>query len=121
MVPITIIQANLEDPLHGAAIVELVDSYAREPMGGGTPLTDDVRSALVPGLRAHPMARVFLAYEDETPVGIAVCFVGYSTFAAKPLINVHDSRSRPHIAAMVSAGSCSSTSPPRRVSSAAAR
>jgi ribosomal protein S18 acetylase RimI-like enzyme len=25
-----------------------------------------------------------------TPVGIAVCFLGFSTFAAQPLINIHD-------------------------------
>jgi ribosomal protein S18 acetylase RimI-like enzyme len=27
---------------------------------------------------------------DETAVGIATCFLGFSTFAARPLINVHD-------------------------------
>jgi ribosomal protein S18 acetylase RimI-like enzyme len=33
---------------------------------------------------------VFLALDDATPIGIAVCFVGFSTFAARPLINIHD-------------------------------
>ena len=26
----------------------------------------------------------------DNPVGAAVCFIGFSTFAAKPLINIHD-------------------------------
>jgi ribosomal protein S18 acetylase RimI-like enzyme len=45
---------------------------------------------LIPGLRRHPATLVFLAYEGETPIGIATCFIGFSTFAAKPLINIHD-------------------------------
>jgi ribosomal protein S18 acetylase RimI-like enzyme len=28
--------------------------------------------------------------DDEMPVGLAVCFLGFSTFAARPLINIHD-------------------------------
>jgi len=27
---------------------------------------------------------------DETPAGIAICFEGFSTFACKPLLNIHD-------------------------------
>ena len=33
---------------------------------------------------------VFLAWDKDTPVGIAVCFVGFSTFMARPLLNIHD-------------------------------
>jgi ribosomal protein S18 acetylase RimI-like enzyme len=33
---------------------------------------------------------VFLAFVNEVAVGIATCFLGFSTFAARPLINVHD-------------------------------
>lgn len=32
----------------------------------------------------------YIAYKDEKPVGLANCFYGFSTFAAKPLINIHD-------------------------------
>jgi GNAT superfamily N-acetyltransferase len=28
--------------------------------------------------------------DRDTAVGIATCFVGFSTFAARPLINIHD-------------------------------
>jgi ribosomal protein S18 acetylase RimI-like enzyme len=33
---------------------------------------------------------VFLAFDGDQAVGAAVCFIGFSTFAAKPLINIHD-------------------------------
>jgi ribosomal protein S18 acetylase RimI-like enzyme len=35
-------------------------------------------------------ALVLLAFADEQPVGLAVCFFGFSTFNARPLLNIHD-------------------------------
>ena len=40
--------------------------------------------------RRHPTTLIFLAFDGDQPVGAAVCFIGFSTFAAKPLINIHD-------------------------------
>jgi ribosomal protein S18 acetylase RimI-like enzyme len=31
-----------------------------------------------------------LAYVEDQAVGIATCFRGFSTFAARPLVNIHD-------------------------------
>jgi ribosomal protein S18 acetylase RimI-like enzyme len=82
--------ADLANSLHQAAIVDLLDMYCRDAFGDGRPLSAVVRAKLVPGLVQHGGARVFLAYENEQPVGIAICFVGFSTFKARPLINIHD-------------------------------
>ena len=49
-----------------------------------------MRESLVDGLRNHPTTLIWLAYDGDIAVGIAVCFLGFSTFAARPLINVHD-------------------------------
>ncbi|MGH7818387.1 MAG: GNAT family N-acetyltransferase [Candidatus Binatia bacterium] len=68
----------------------LLSEYAAEPIGGGRELAADARRELVPGLRRHPAAFVLLAHAGADAVGVAVCFVGYSTFAARPLVNVHD-------------------------------
>jgi ribosomal protein S18 acetylase RimI-like enzyme len=89
-VQITVVEADLENPRHQEAVVELVGAYARDPMGGGRDLPAQVLRDLVPGLRRHPTSLVFLALASGAPVGIAVCFVGFSTFAARPLINIHD-------------------------------
>jgi len=82
--------ADLADPCDALAIVTVIDSYASDPRGGGQPLPQDVRERLVPALRDHPTALVLLAFAHDEPIGIAVCFVGFSTFRARPLLNIHD-------------------------------
>ncbi len=84
------VQADLDRPDHQAAVLAMVDAYSRDPMGDGTPLSSAARKRLIPGLRTHPTTLVFLAYDGDNPVGVAVCFLGFSTFAAKPLVNLHD-------------------------------
>ena len=86
----TVVQADLDAPQHQEAIVSLINAYARDPMGDGRDLPAEVRERLIPGLRRHPTTLVFLAFDGEKPAGIAVCFLGFSTFAARPLINIHD-------------------------------
>lgn len=90
MALVEIIEADLADAHHQAAIVTLVDAYHQDAMGNAAPLPQSSRDRLIPGLRAIPTAHVFLAYNGDRPVGIAVCFRGFSTFAARELINVHD-------------------------------
>ena len=87
--------ADLHHPDDGRQIVELLDMYAREPIGQAAPLAEDVCQRLVRGLRDHPTTLVLLALENQKAVGIAVCFLGYSTFAARPLLNIHDLAVRP--------------------------
>jgi len=87
---IAIVEADLGNPQHQNAIIHLVDAYARDPMGSGKALPEEVRMRLIPGLQRHPTTLVFLAWHSTTPVGIAICFVGFSTFLARPLINIHD-------------------------------
>lgn len=87
---VKVIEADLGNVAHQAAVVELLDAYSRDPMGNGAPLPRDVCERLIPGLREHPTTIVFLAYRGDKAVGLAVGFRGFSTFAAKPLINIHD-------------------------------
>lgn len=82
--------ANLSDPRDASDVVELLDAYARDIMGGGEPLTDSVKERLPRDLSAFPTALVLLARVDGVPAGVAVSFLGYSTFAAAPLLNLHD-------------------------------
>ncbi len=79
-----------DEPDHARAIVELLDSYARDPMGGGAPLGERVRRVLVDALRARPWIVTLLAIEGDRPVGLLVAVEGFSTFAAMPLLNIHD-------------------------------
>jgi len=70
--------------------VELLDHYAKDIMGGGEPLPENVKSGLVASLKARPHAISLLAYKDDTAVGLLNAFEGFSTFANKPLVNIHD-------------------------------
>jgi len=87
---IKIVEADLSLPAYQEAVLAMVDAYSRDAMGDGKPLDRDVRAQLIPGLRRHPTTLIFLAFDGDQPVGAAVCFIGFSSFAAKPLINIHD-------------------------------
>jgi GNAT superfamily N-acetyltransferase len=87
---IHIVRADLDRAEHQQAVVEMIDAYSRDPMGDEKALPDDVKQRLIPGLRSHPTTIAFLAFDGARPVGIALCFLGFSSFAAKPLINIHD-------------------------------
>ena len=87
---IDMVDADLGDPVHAEAIVRLLDAFMREPMQGGEPLSDRAKQELIPRLHAHPACYVLLALSGTTAVGVAVCFLGFSTFNARPLINIHD-------------------------------
>jgi ribosomal protein S18 acetylase RimI-like enzyme len=92
----SVVLANLADPAHQAAIVDLLDMYCRDPFGDERPLSAEARAGLIPGLVQHGGARVFLAFAGDVPAGVAICFVGFSTFKARPLLNIHDIAVAPH-------------------------
>lgn len=78
---------------HAAAVVSLLDAYARDPMGGAEALSDFAKANLIPALAARPQAYSVLAFggtDGQTPVGLVNCIEGFSTFACRPLVNVHD-------------------------------
>jgi GNAT superfamily N-acetyltransferase len=87
---IDIVTADYRDPVHAAALVDLLDAYARDPAGGGVPLANAVRAGLPAALAARPQAFSVLAFDGEQPVGLVNCIEGFSTFACRPLVNVHD-------------------------------
>lgn len=71
-------------------VVTLLNSYAEDPMGGGESLPEFTKDNLVAALKDFPGAFSVLAYDGDKPVGLANCFQGFSTFACRPLINIHD-------------------------------
>jgi len=85
-----IVEADLNRDDHRHDVLKLIDAYALDPMGNGKPLPADVKKNLIPGLKKHPTTLILLAFSSGKAVGIAVCFAGFSTFAARPLINIHD-------------------------------
>ena len=85
-----VLRADYANPVHAAALVYLLDAYASDPMGGAHPLSDFAKANLVAALAARPQAYSVLAFDDEQAIGLVNCIEGFSTFACRPLVNVHD-------------------------------
>lgn len=87
---IQMISADYQNADHGRDIITLMESYALDPMGGGKPLTDYVKSTLMGELAKRQHALSVICYVNAQPAGLINGFEGFSTFNSKPLINVHD-------------------------------
>jgi ribosomal protein S18 acetylase RimI-like enzyme len=85
-----ICRADYAEPVHARAIVQMLDSYAQDPAGGGKPLSDFAKNNLVKELAARPQAFSVLAFDGDKVVGLVNCIEGFSTFACRPLVNIHD-------------------------------
>ena len=82
--------ATLDNPLQAKALVELLDAYAHHPMGGGKGLSDYARANLAANLAQRDDVVVILAFDKDTAIGLCNCIEGFSTFACRPLLNIHD-------------------------------
>ena len=78
------------NPTDRADLLAMLDMYANDPMGGGEGLGADVKDRLCDDLANFSGAVSWLAYSDERPVGLLNAMPGYSTFKARPLMNIHD-------------------------------
>ena len=86
-------RADYNNPIHTQALLDLLDSYARDPSGGAEPLSDYAKANLPAALQARPNVFSVLAFDDAQggqPVGLVNCVEGFSTFACRPLVNIHD-------------------------------
>ena len=91
-----VLLADLANPDHQAAILDLLDMYSRDEFGHNQPLSDQARADLHPRPRQpRRLAPSFSPTTTARPVGLAICFVGFSSFRAKPLLNIHDIAVRP--------------------------
>jgi ribosomal protein S18 acetylase RimI-like enzyme len=87
---VLVLQASYTNPVHAQAIGFLLNQYAEDVMGGGESLSMDTRQQLALELAKRPHAFSVLAFVSGEPVGLVNCFEGFSTFACRPLVNVHD-------------------------------
>ncbi len=90
MTQITIRRADYRDTEDAATLIDLLDAYARDPMGGGEPLAEYSRANLASALAERDDALSLLAFDGNRPVGLLNAFEGFSTFYCKPLYNIHD-------------------------------
>lgn len=87
---VSVKKINYLDAADAQTLVDLLDMYACDPMGGGEALSAQVKARLCGDLANHPGAVSWIAYVNGKPAGLLNAFKGYSTFKALPLMNVHD-------------------------------
>ena len=87
---IQIVEGDLNQIDQAESFLKLTADYMADPMGEAEPWTDDQRATVIREMKDHPGALVLFAKADNKYVGICTCFYAYSTFLAKPLLNVHD-------------------------------
>lgn len=88
--PVKIVPVDYRNADQTTMLMTLLNNYASDAMGGGKPLSEEILGALPEKLAGVPGAFSFIALVDEQPAGFANCFMGFSTFKAKPLVNIHD-------------------------------
>ena len=86
----SLLEANLNDEDQAAEVLRLLDAFSSDPFGGGHPLSEKVRTKVIDGLREFPTTRIYLACEGAEAVGFAICFLSYSTFRARRILNIKD-------------------------------
>ena len=82
--------ADLNNQQHATAYLELMSHYACDPMGGGEDLSDYAKTNLVKTLLTRNDVFIILVFVGDKPAALLTAIEGFSTFACKPLLNVHD-------------------------------
>jgi ribosomal protein S18 acetylase RimI-like enzyme len=85
-----IIKCDFNNSVHREQVLFLLDSYMQDPMGGGHPMPEATRSHLLDGLANHGNTFILFALYNGEFIGLVTCFINFSTFKAKPYINIHD-------------------------------
>jgi len=81
---------DLDNQNHVDALLALMNDYMLDDMGLNSPLSAELGQKIVVGLRNQSNYIGFLLKSSDLYVALANSFVGFSTFKAKRLINIHD-------------------------------
>ena len=87
---LSILLVDLQITEHCAQVVKLLDDYMKDPMGNNRPMPSGLGTQIVSGLKKHSGFLGFFVMADDRFAGLANCNINFSTFQAKPLINIHD-------------------------------
>ena len=90
-----IVKVDYTDTQQSTDLCNLLNSYAMDPKGGGDPINSTTLLSLPSQLRNFGHATSFIVYIDtdygrQQPAALANCILSFSTFAAMPILNIHD-------------------------------
>lgn len=87
---IEIIEVDYLNAKHADELVFLLNEYAKDPMGGNEPLSEIVQTNLASTMARQGNVFSVISYVNGKAAGLINCVTGFSTFACKPLVNIHD-------------------------------
>lgn len=87
---IEVIVGDIRNKEHQQAMLSQLDKYMQDPMGGQGKLSEELAAEILSGLMVQPNFVFFLAKCNGEWAGFGNCFVNFSTFKAKQLLNIHD-------------------------------
>lgn len=85
-----IVEVNLSDSKHCDALVRLMNDYMQDEMGIGESMPEELGPRIIAGLKKHSGYIGFFVQLGDEFAALANCNLNYSTWKAKPLINIHD-------------------------------
>jgi ribosomal protein S18 acetylase RimI-like enzyme len=87
---IEVVSGDIFNNEHANHMLEVLDAYMKDPMGGVSGLDDKLATKIIDGLKKQPNYLFFLAYKNNQIAGLANCFINFSTFKGMQLLNIHD-------------------------------
>jgi len=87
---LSILKVDLQDSIHVSQVIKLLNDYMNDPMGNNRPMEKSLAPKIISGLKAHSGFLGFFVMAGDQYAGLANCNINFSTFQAKPLINIHD-------------------------------
>ena len=87
---LAILHVDLQNELHCTQLIKLLNDYMSDPMGNNAPMDEGLAPKIIAGLQAYQSYRgLFVLYGDQC-AGLANCNQNFSSFKAKPILNIHD-------------------------------
>jgi ribosomal protein S18 acetylase RimI-like enzyme len=87
---IEVFDCDFSNPIHRQKLVDLMNDYIADEMGGGELIKGEKIIKLIDGLQSHQSKLILFASLNGNIVGLTNCFINFGTFAAAPFINIHD-------------------------------
>lgn len=84
------VRVNLQDDVHCLQLLKLMNDYMNDEMGIGEPMPEHLGPKIIEGLRKHSGYVGFFVQIGDEFAALANCNLNFSTWKAKPLINIHD-------------------------------
>ena len=84
------VKVDLNRKKHQKVFLKLLNDYMLDDMGIGKPMPAELGPQIIKGLKKHPAYLGFFICVGEDFAALANCNLNFSTWKAKPLINIHD-------------------------------